>query len=59
MMTKETDSREIALDILLEILERGGYSHIILRQALNKYQLNTCFRSIISLIPFPIRNFHR
>ncbi len=24
MMTKETDSREIALDILLEILERGA-----------------------------------
>ena len=38
MMTKETDSREIVLEILLEILERGGYSHIILRQALNKYQ---------------------
>ena len=39
MMTKETDSREIVLEILLEILERGGYSHIILRQALNKYHL--------------------
>lgn len=37
-MTKDTDSREIALDILLEVLERDGYSHIILRQALNKYQ---------------------
>lgn len=37
-MTKVTDSREIILDILLEILERAGYSHIILRQALNKYQ---------------------
>ncbi len=31
-------SREIALDALLEILERGGYSHIVLRQALEKYQ---------------------
>lgn len=37
-MIKETDSREIILDILLEILEREGYSHLILRQALNKYQ---------------------
>ncbi len=37
-MTKQTDSREIVLDILLEILERGSYSHIVLRQALNKYQ---------------------
>lgn len=37
-MTKTTDSREIILDILLEILERGGYSHVILRQALEKYQ---------------------
>lgn len=37
-MTKETDSREIILDILMEILEKGGYSHIILRQALEKYQ---------------------
>lgn len=55
MMTKETgsvgDSREIALDILLEILERGGYSHIILRQALNKYQyLNKPERAFISRI---------
>lgn len=37
-MTKTTDSREIILDVLLEILERGGYSHVILRQALEKYQ---------------------
>lgn len=37
-MTKQTDSREIILDILLEILEKGGYSHVILRQALEKYQ---------------------
>ena len=26
------------LDILMEILEKGGYSHIVLRQALEKYQ---------------------
>lgn len=37
-MTKQTDSREIALDILMEILERGSYSHVVLRQALEKYQ---------------------
>lgn len=37
-MTKQTDSREIILDILLEILERGSYSHVVLRQALEKYQ---------------------
>ena len=51
MMTKETDSREISRDILLEILERGGYSHIILRQALNKYQyLDKSERAFISRI---------
>jgi 16S rRNA (cytosine967-C5)-methyltransferase len=48
-MTKETDSREIALDILMEILEKSGYSHVILRQALNKYQfLEKSERAFIS-----------
>lgn len=37
-MTKTTGSREIILDILLEILEKGNYSHVVLRQALGKYQ---------------------
>lgn len=37
-MTKETNSREIVLDILLEILENGSYSHLVLKQALDKYQ---------------------
>lgn len=37
-MTKPTESRELILDILMEILEKGGYSHVILRQALEKYQ---------------------
>lgn len=37
-MTKPTQSRELILDILMEILENGGYSHMILRQALEKYQ---------------------
>ncbi|GLC79881.1 ribosomal RNA small subunit methyltransferase B [Lacrimispora brassicae] len=51
MMTKEADSRELVLDILLEILERGGYSHIILHQALNKYQyLDKSERAFISRI---------
>ncbi|MFT4106531.1 MAG: 16S rRNA (cytosine(967)-C(5))-methyltransferase RsmB [Lacrimispora sp.] len=50
-MSKDTDSREIALDILMEILERGNYSHLVLRQALNKYQyLDKTERSFISRI---------
>lgn len=31
-------TREIALDILLEVLEQGGFVHDILRRALEKYQ---------------------
>lgn len=31
-------TREIALDILLEVLEKGGFVHDILRRALEKYQ---------------------
>ena len=38
MTTKTINSREIALDILLEVLEKGSYSHLVLRQALTKYQ---------------------
>lgn len=38
VVNKPTESREIILDILMEILERSGYSHVILRQALEKYQ---------------------
>lgn len=37
-MTKPTESREIILDVLMEILEKGGHSHVVLRQALEKYQ---------------------
>ena len=37
-MTTKTDSREIALDVLLEILENGGMSHLVLNQALTKYR---------------------
>lgn len=50
-MTKGTDSREIILDILLEILEKGNYSHVVLRQALSKYQyLEKPERAFISRI---------
>ena len=31
-------ARELALDMLLEILEKGGFCHIVERQALSKYQ---------------------
>ena len=37
-MTKETNIREIVLDILLEVMEKGNYSHLILSQALEKYR---------------------
>lgn len=37
-MTDQTNSREVALDALYEILEKGGMSHVILGQALLKYQ---------------------
>ena len=33
-----TQTRELVLDILLEILEKGQHSHVVLRQALEKYQ---------------------
>lgn len=33
-----TKERELILDILLEILEHGGYSHVILKKALDKHQ---------------------
>ncbi len=32
------NARELTLDILLEIVERGGLSHVVLAQALSKYQ---------------------
>ena len=37
-MTKPTRGRELAFDILTEILEKGAYSHVTLHQALGKYQ---------------------
>lgn len=37
-MTKQISEREIVLGILLEITKEGGYSHIVLRNTLEKYQ---------------------
>lgn len=50
-MTKRADSREIALDVLLEILEKGSLSHLVLKQALDKYQyLDKPDRAFISRV---------
>lgn len=50
-MTEVTKSREIALDILLEVLERDGFVHQVLRQALEKYQyLSKQDRSLVTRI---------
>lgn len=47
-MTKEPALRQITLDILLEVLEKKQYSHLILSQALSKYQyLEKADRSFI------------
>ena len=31
------NGREVALDILIEVLEKQAFSHIVIRQALEKY----------------------
>lgn len=36
-MTSDVWSRNVVLDILIEVMEKGAYSHIVLRQALDKY----------------------
>lgn len=36
--TSSQNIRELTLDVLYEILEKGGYSHVVLNQALSKYQ---------------------
>ncbi len=36
--TPVLNEREIVLDILMEVLEEGKYSHIVLREVLDKYQ---------------------
>lgn len=51
MTVKEPAVREIILEILLEILEKKQYSHIVLSQALSKYQyLDKQNRSFIKKI---------
>lgn len=37
-MTKPVNEREIALAVLMEVTENGAYSHIVLREVLEKYQ---------------------
>lgn len=36
-MTQTTNTRAIVLDMLMEILERGNFSHVVLSQVLEKY----------------------
>lgn len=38
MTNSNVTARELALDMLLEILEKGGFCHVVERQALSKYQ---------------------
>ena len=53
-MTKQngpTKERELILDILLEILEYGGYSHVVLKKALYKHQyLEKQNRAFITIV---------
>ena len=54
-MEKKTDTgllnREIVLDILLEVAEKGSFSHLVTAQALNKYQyLDKPDRAFISRV---------
>lgn len=50
-MTKSVNEREIVLAILMEVTENGQYSHIILRDALSKYQfLDKRERAFISRV---------
>lgn len=37
-MTNSTNTRELALDMLLAIDRDGQYSHLVLRDVLDKYQ---------------------
>lgn len=50
-MTDGPDIRELVLDILLEVMERGRHSHVALREALTKYQyLDKRQRSFLSRV---------
>ena len=37
-MTDTVNTRELVLEMLLEINEKGQYSHLVLREVLSKYQ---------------------
>lgn len=37
-MAERINARELALDMLIEIMENGGYSHLVLRDVLDKYR---------------------
>ena len=37
-MTDGVNTRELVLEILVEVIEKGSYSHLLLRDVLNKYQ---------------------
>ena len=50
-MTKEPALREMILDILMEVLEKNQYSHLVLSKALAKYQyLEKADRSFIKRV---------
>ncbi|SER45944.1 16S rRNA (cytosine(967)-C(5))-methyltransferase RsmB [Lachnobacterium bovis] len=50
-MASNVNTRELILDILIEIIEKEEYSHIILRQVLEKYQyLDKVDRAFITRI---------
>ena len=38
MTTDSVNTRELILEILLEVTERGQYSHLVIRLVLEKYQ---------------------
>ena len=40
-MTDGVNTRELVLEILVEVIEKGSYSHLLLRDVLNKYQYLT------------------
>ena len=46
----KTDPRGITLDILLEVLEEGRLGHLVLNQALLKYQYLDCLLYTSSMV---------
>lgn len=50
-MADRINSRELVCDSLMEILEKGNYSHLVLNQALGKYQfLSKADRALVTRI---------